>query len=382
MFGNRAVSVGVLTCGLLLGATSVASAAPTLYRVTELGGLNGATSSIALSVNSSGQVIGSSIGADGARAVLWQPGGVPQDLGVFPGGDYTHGLGLNDAGQAVGVSGVRGFIWTSPNGLQDIGALPGSSFSVAYGINNAGQVVGSSPVANSYRAFIWEQGSGMQSLGVLPGKTNSEAIGINNAGQVVGYSFNYPGARAFLWQQGSGMQDLGVLPGYTSSFATEINDAGQVVGHSNGDNGLQAFIWSASGGMQALGSPPSGVQSATNSVASGINSFGDVVGWVGSYSDTSGRRASLWQDGQTYGLQDLLDPADPLSSIATLIEARGINDAGQIAGFGQFNGSMQAFLLTPVPEPSEWAMLLFGLALVGAAARHRKLQPGDELSAF
>ena len=102
MFGNCAVSVGVMTCGLLLGATSVASAAPTLYRVTDLGGLNGASSSGAYSVNSSGQVIGYSIGADGARAVLWQPGGVSQDLGVFAGGAYSYGLGLNDAGQAVG----------------------------------------------------------------------------------------------------------------------------------------------------------------------------------------------------------------------------------------------------------------------------------------
>jgi probable HAF family extracellular repeat protein len=66
---------------------------------------------------------------------------------------------------------------------------------------------------------------------------------------------------------------------------------------------------------------------------------------VGS-SNTSGDAAShafLYSGSKMYDLNDLI----PAGSGWELIEAAGINDAGQIAGVGSHNGNSRAFLLTP-----------------------------------
>ena len=47
----------------------------------------------------------------------------------------------------------------------------------------------------------------------------------------------------------------------------------------------------------------------------------------------------------------------------TLDEATGINDKGQIVGYGTNpSGQSEAFLLTPVPEPSTLALGGMGMA--------------------
>jgi hypothetical protein len=55
-----------------------------------------------------------------------------------------------------------------------------------------------------------------------------------------------------------------------------------------------------------------------------------------------------------------------------LNEASGINESGQIVGWGLHNGQTRAFLITPVPEASTYGMMLAGLGLVGIAASRRK----------
>ncbi len=66
-----------------------------------------------------------------------------------------------------------------------------------------------------------------------------------------------------------------------------------------------------------------------------------------------------------------------------LAEGHGINDAGQITGFGTFNGQTRAFLLTPLtesPEPATYALLAIGLALAlrKPAATRSPLPPPPE----
>ena len=68
-------------------------------------------------------------------------------------------------------------------------------------------------------------------------------------------------------------------------------------------------------------------------------------------------------------------------------EAVGINKSGDIFGFGDYQGKIQGFLLTPasvaavsaipgsatpVPEASTWAMLVVGFAGLGFAAYRGK----------
>ncbi len=60
-------------------------------------------------------------------------------------------------------------------------------------------------------------------------------------------------------------------------------------------------------------------------------------------------------------LNNLLSPGSGWS----LQAATGINDLGQIVGYGMINGNQQAFLLTPTTVPVPAAAWLFGSGLLG-----------------
>ncbi len=118
--------------------------------------------------------------------------------------------------------------------------------------------------------------------------------------------------------------------------ATVVGEA--VVGQTgSGSSIYHAFVWSR-GTMTDL-HPAFGF---THSRAVEINASGSIVGHVAS-AYTSPVRAVLWQRGVAMDLNDLI-PAD---SGWLLRSAEGINDRGQIVGFGTFEGQTRAFLLTP-----------------------------------
>jgi probable HAF family extracellular repeat protein len=183
-------------------------------------------------------------------------------------------------------------------------------------------------------------------LGTLPGGATSNASALNLFGQVVGTStppgpsgFNH----AFLWQNGV-MTDLGTLGG-TSSTAGDINAAGQVVGNSRitaDSTASHAFLWTpttangTSGGMADLGT-----LGGDSSGARSINNHGQIVG----NSRTAGGASHefVWEGGVMYDLNDLL-PAGSGWELNGL--AGGINDNGQIVGYGTINGASHAFRLT------------------------------------
>ena len=151
--------------------------------------------------------------------------------------------------------------------------------------------------------------------------------------------------------------DLGVLPGDRQTNATAINEAGQVVGISQRLTGVSyvqfsAFLWQSDSGMTNLGDLPGGND---GSFAYGINDLGQVVGY--SYAAT-GYGAFLWQSGA--GMQDLNTMLDASGSGWSLGYASAINSKGQIVGNGTISGHVHAYLLTPVPEPSTWALSAIG----------------------
>ena len=225
--------------------------------------------------------------------------------------------------------------------------------SVAAAINdNAGQVAGSTT-----NATLWSGGSATI-LGT------GSALGINNAGQVVGYSRN-PGqaARATFWS-GTYVAELQSLGGRTSG-AYGINNAGQVAGwsYTTGNATRHATIWNGTSATDL------GTLSGTgNSFAFAINSAGQVVG-------TSDGRATLWNGTSVFDLNSLLD-ADTVSAGWVLIAATGINDSGWITGnaYNELTDDSHAFLLTAVPEPESYALMLAGLGIVGVAVRRRRVQ--------
>ena len=93
-------------------------------------------------------------------AVEWSGGG-PVNLGGLPGATYSIANGINDFGQAVGSSAGPDFEYAvewSGGRIINLGGLPGSVDSVASSINNAGQVVGVSYGAFGPQATEWSGG--------------------------------------------------------------------------------------------------------------------------------------------------------------------------------------------------------------------------------
>jgi probable HAF family extracellular repeat protein len=348
------------------------------YTVTDLGTLGG-LGSYAYGINAYGQVTGWAGTSNDSHAFLWTKGGTdgvssnPQmkDLGTL-GGESTSGLptsegfGINDAGQVVGFAHladghVRAFLWTR-NGtggptsnpqMQDLGTLLGDTDSYAYGINPTSsdgvQVVGESDGPSGQHAFLWTQKGGMIPLRTLGG-TSSHAYGINDVGQVTG--------DGFIWQNGTPTTNPGSLGG-GGTVARAINAGGQVVGASSPKSAdfAHGFRWvptspnGATGKMTDLGVLKLGLTDKVSG-AYGIDDAGDAVGWSGQDLWVFSHAVYWGANGSIKDLNDLIPPNPPGFSL--LENATGINDGGQIVGWGYSLASTSqtgridhAFLLTP-----------------------------------
>jgi probable HAF family extracellular repeat protein len=357
------------------GADSISSP---LFNITDLG-----TLTETYGIGSNGQVVGT---ASGKAYVYGQDAAKPQLQTLTGlGTGYSLAHAINDSGQIVGSLPVPGPLATLEHAFvqtggatTDLGTL-GGRFSGALGINNNGQIAGTSETAGGQtHGFIFSGGK-MTDVGTLGG-TNSDARVINDSGQVAGAAQTADGSyHAFLTTLGGTMKDLGTLGG-GSSYTYGINNAGQVVGFSQGTDGkARAFIYNntTGGPMQDLNAP------GINNVASAINSSGQVVGWsFGNNASASDYRAWYF-DGTT--MKDLTSLLPANSGWQSLNGTTGINDAGQITGWGTgADGLRHAFVLTPtgpgqpgaVPEPTTLAML--GLASLGYGAHRLRRRPAAQ----
>jgi len=343
------------------------------YIVTVLGTLGGGFSS-GNGINYKGSVAGGSWlpGDTTIRAFIWHRG-VMTDLGTLggPNSDASEGPMINDKGEVVGFSDTLTldpnaenfcsnfndlpnpytcvpFVWR--NGKMSALPLLGGNNGNAGGINNRGQVAGVAENATRdpncpylhFEPVIWEKGQISEQLPTVSGDPDGVAGAINDEGQAVGFTGTCGPVHAVLWENGKAT-DLGNLGG-TSSMASDINNRGQVVGTSNlaGDITHHAFIWTKDDGMQDLGT----LYGLPVSWAQAINNKGQAVGFSQDFSNNT--VASLWQDGVLTDLNTLIPSNSPLF----LIEALGINDRGQIAGyaFDTSTGQYPAFLATPCDE--------------------------------
>ena len=354
--------------------------APPLYTVTDLGTLPGAAVSGASGINNRGDVVGLSgpVRID-LRHVFLYRNGVMTDLGQFGLIGSHIGPVLSDKGQVTGVlqfgtqtSGpgrrLHAFLYDA-GGMHDLGTPLGAPVNMGEGINSHGQIVGDAlmnrPMVGGYRdhAFLTGGGRSMD-IGVLPGCTSATPTGINAAGQIVGYSErqNGVGQQAFLYDSRTRkMTALATPPGCIGSLAYGINDRGQVIGLAMlSDVRGQAVLWTA-GRVTVLGTLP-GMQSADGAA---INNRGEAVGTASSrlssvsqfvnnhpirlkpllplFQQSGANHAFVYHAGRLSDLNALI----PAHSGWALESAEGINDRGQIVGFGLHDGQRRAFLLTP-----------------------------------
>jgi len=356
--GHRVRDWGVRTHGLvggwvIDGSSPVSPRTPRrgkssrrVCTVTDLHTLGGSSSG-ALAINESGEVVGWALTPAGVRqAVLWRVGEVVA-VGTLPGKTRGQAWGINDPGVIVGASSGyadqsdRAFVWQG-GVMRELGALGGSAGSgSASAVNNRGQIVGGSftgtdPLLSDHHAVLWDHDT-IVDLGTLPEGNESHAWRIDDAGLVVGVAQEADGTdQAVLWDRGC-IRRLGGLGG-VSSVASAVSASGEVVGAAYATDGsCHAFLW-RDGSMTDLGAPDRSRQSW----AYDINDAGQVVGsaLVGSPPGVT-YRAVLWQDGRMVDLNDLTDQAQGWE----LTSARGINQRGQIAGTGLTGGEAHGFLL-------------------------------------
>ena len=173
------------------------------------------------------------------------------DVGTL-GGDWSYGLGINNAGQIVGISDTTAgpFHWEaflySNSKMQVIGGAQSVNFTPV-AINDNGWITGTlappiteSPANGGDAAdptvpdpsnpgfAVLYVGGHLTNLGTLPHFTGSEGVSINNSGTIIG-DLTGPSSGVFIYTGGR-MFNLNNLVegGWTITEVGHINDAGQI----------------------------------------------------------------------------------------------------------------------------------------------------------
>jgi hypothetical protein len=347
-----------LAAMLLSGATLV-HAVPS-YTITAIG----PSGSYAQDINNAGTVVGYS----GAQS------GFIYDHGSYtthsvPGAESTSFGSISNNGVVLGGASLpagSGYALRYANGNFTVYAPPaGYNIVQLRAINNAGVMVGRYGGATS-SAFS-DNGSGPQFL--TPPGINSYAHDINNSGTIVGDVLTSGTSHAVVYDNSSSGYSL-VGSFANSSSASAINDSGWIGGSYSISALLSgAFLRDGQGNMTLYSLPN------REMFLNDINNSGMAVGtgWASSSPDSW---AYLFTDNGAVDLNTrVLNGSD-----WTIVAASGINDSGSISGTGchQSTGVCQAVLLevSPVPEPGAWAMLLAGLATVGAGSYRARRRRG------
>lgn len=334
---DNAGSLSFDSTGLDIIVTRVTPATPAdrHYTITDLG------PGYAISINNNGQIAG----VDNSGAYFYQNG---VKTPVSTTGDFrADQLGaINDRGEIVGsgmnnVTGQQQAFLYSNGVLSNLGDVMGVRQSLALGINNLSQVVGIAtpnpdpdPSIGNLAAFLYSNGM----TTVLGPKFYSYAYDINNRGQIAGYYYFSNDRTAAIYQNGA-YADLGKFSGDQFSEALSINDRGQAAGYTAAYNGkdftYKAFLHD-NGALKEVG--PAG----SSSIGREVNSSGHVVGSFFTPALNT-YHPFIYSNGATTDLTNLIS----LQSGWNLYWSGGINNLGQIVGWGNYNGDGHGFLLTP-----------------------------------
>jgi probable HAF family extracellular repeat protein len=368
------------------------------YAVTGMGAFTGGASR-GFGINNHGHVVGQGMLADGSWHAFMATNGMMMDLGTL-GGSNSCAYALNDDDGVVGMSDLmagahHAFLATPGTGhmtMSDLGTLGGNN-STARSINHMGWITGEADLANGvHHAFVV---TNMANMMDVDGSTDS-SIGrcIDDAGDVVGdFQFGSGSPMAFMMNGAAGptvriasmmgggstgdmggstgggsmgdgtggMTMMPIGPSGTGSTACAVNGIGQTVGSVMMTDGSQHAFLATKSGMGSM-SKDLGTLGGPNSQAFAINASGMAVGM----SDlANGTQHAFLYDGQA--MRDL-NQMVPDGSGWELVEARSINDVGQIVGTGKMAGQTRAFLLTPVSSPTSVVQRPTSMVLSGGGS--------------
>lgn len=177
-------------------------------------------------------------------------------------------------------------------------------------------------------------------LTVPSGTMHSEIHAVTKAGLATGNCYFGFGNHAVLWNLHRPDVQPRILqpPGTSTSWSADINQAGEVVGSAKVINrpGEFGFLW-RKGRFTSLGRVFPGTGYET--YATRINDREQVIG----YEIGRGQHPFLWERGHIYDLEHLLIN----NSGWVLAEMNGLNNKGQIVGWGHHYGTPRAVLLSP-----------------------------------
>lgn len=392
-------------------------------------GTYGLRSNTVKALNNAGQVAGNADRYNGLASAgqsAWLYGnGTTQEIGLA-GASHTRSDGyrfnnvlfLKDSGQAAGqaerYSGAASAgqsAWVYGNGsTQEVG-LTGVSHTRSDGyqdntltaLNSAGQAVGyaqrySGSSEAGFSGWIFN-GNATLEIGLTDAshtrndgyRTNATFL-LNDAGKAAGMAYRYDGAtsvgQSAWYYDGTATREIGLTgaaqtrdDGYQANTARILNALGQVAGYAENFDGADsagqsAWFYDPVTNTTYAMDASAGAPASSNSTY--INFLGDDGLALGSYyfADTgaSGAFSFTVTDGW-HDLGSLVDGGLDDAGWARLADALRANEAGQIIGRGWVEGVKGdvVYLLTPVPEPETWSMLLAGVGLVGATLRLRRI---------
>ena len=366
-----------------------AVSAPNPADAIDLGTLGG-NSTTPRALNNGGQVVGTSVAADGqAHPFVWEAGTMrelPLLPGTRPGFPFPEIGGdaqaISDSGLIAGLSynryDARMVLWDA-SGVHDLAAPtsngePISRSARAIRVTDDGDILATVVLHNgapptSY-PVVWQGGVSQRLPPLQSWDDRYGAAAMNRRGQVVGtaqnaYSYqDDPYRHPVLWN-GEAIQDLGVFGrtgdldycsphpfGYCSDGrATSINDRGDVVGTSTDSNNVARPFFCRDGQLQ-----DPGVLAGQNTYVVGINARGQVAAGYGGPWPTQfeGGQGWLWDGGVTQLLPSL-------GGGGTFVTA--MNERGDIVGSSlTAAGERHAFLW------SDGVMTDLGLGPQGGAA--------------
>jgi probable HAF family extracellular repeat protein len=304
----------------------------------------------ASAVNDRGQVAGDAwdAGTGEERAMRWVDG-KPQLLLLPREYRESSALGIGENGEVVG-----NILWAPPYDVLHGPAVWSGGHVVLLdklfgedsqmvGVNSSGQAAGWG--GRNFRSFVYHKGR-VTYLDLGPAIC-ALATSLNNRNQVAGFAFLESGPqRPVVWENGQ-LRELPALASWAGTGwggrAASINQKGDVAGYMGDNTHWEASLWRGGerinlGSFDRMHCFPTSVNDADQVV--GIARKPAPPGEVDTDADA---RAFLWQDGRMSDLNTLIDPG----SGWVLEEANSINNRGQIAGTGHYQGKQRGFLLTP-----------------------------------